>query len=80
MSKGVTARIDKTWKKFRVLCRVLINKQGLSLNQHGKIYQLLVRLVLSYCSETWGLTVANRLRLSGVEQCMIKSMCGGKTS
>ena len=44
--------------------------------QRGKIYQCCVRPVLLYCCETWELTVADEMRLRGVERRMIRMMCG----
>ena len=35
-----------------------------------------VRPVLLYCCESWELTVADEMRLHGVEHCMIRMMCG----
>ena len=43
---AVSVRIDSAWKKFMELGGVLVRKQGLSLNQRGKIYQSCVRPVL----------------------------------
>ena len=74
-SEAVSARIGSAWKKFRELSGVLVGKQGLSLMQQGKIYQCCVRPVLLYCCETWELTVADKMRLRGVERCMIRMMC-----
>ena len=74
--EAVSARIGSAWKKFRELSGVLVEKQGLSLMQRGKIYQCCVRPVLSYCFETWELTVADEMRLRGVERRMIRMMCG----
>ena len=75
-SEAVSARIGSAWNKFRELSGVLVGKQGLSLMQRGKIYQCCVRPVLLYCCETWELTVADEMRLRGVEYRMIKMMCG----
>ena len=44
----VSARIDTAWKRFRGLSGVLVEKQGLSLKQWGKIYQCCVRSILLY--------------------------------
>ena len=75
-SEAVSARIGSAWKKFRELSGVLVGKQGLSLMQRGKIYQCCVRPVLLYCCETWELTVADEMRLRGVEHRMIRMICG----
>ena len=75
-SEAVSARIGSAWKKFRELSGVLVGKQGLSLMQRGKIYQCCVRPVLLYCCETCEFTVANEMRLRGVERRMIRMMCG----
>ena len=75
-SEAVSARIGSAWNKFRELSGVLVGKQGLSLMQRGKIYQCCVRPVLLYCCETWELTVADEMRLRGVERRMIRMMCG----
>ena len=75
-SEAVSARIGSVWEKFRELSGVLVGKQGLSLMQQGKIYQGCVRPVLLYCCETWKLTVADEMRLRGVECRMIRMMCG----
>ena len=75
-SEAVRARIGSAWKKFRELSGVLVGKQGLSLMQRGKIYQCCVRPVLLYCCETWELTVADEMRLCGVERRTIRMMCG----
>ena len=75
-SEAVSARIGSAWKNFRELSGVLVGKQGLSLMQRGKIYQCCVRPVLLYCCETWELTVADEMRLPGVERRMIRMMCG----
>ena len=72
----MSARIGSAWKKFRELSGVLVGKHSLSLMQLGKIYQCCVRPVLLYCCETWELTVADEMRLRGVEHCMIRMMCG----
>ena len=45
------------------------------LEQRSKIYQSCVRPVLLHCSETWELTVADELRLRGVERRTIRAMC-----
>ena len=74
--EAVSARIGSAWKKFRELSGVLVGKQGLSLMQQGKIYQCCVRPVLLYCCEPWELTVADEMRLRGVECHMIRMMCG----
>ena len=37
---------------------MLVQEKGLSLKQHGKIYQYCVRPVLLYCCKTWGLAVS----------------------
>ena len=71
----VTA-IVSTWKKFRELGGVLVGKQCFFLEQRGKIYQSCVRPVLLHCSETWELTVADEVRLRGVERRTIRAMCG----
>ena len=47
-------------------------KQGLSLKQQGKICHCFVLPVLLYCYETEELTVADEMKLCGVEYCMIK--------
>ena len=73
-SEAVSARIGSAWKKFRELSGVLVEKQGLSLKQKGKIYQCCVRPVFLFCCESRELTVADEARLRGVEHCMIK-MC-----
>ena len=75
-SEAVNARIGSAWKKFRELRGVLVEKQGLSLMQRGKIYQCCVTPVLLYCCEMWELTVVDEMRLRGVEHRMIKMMCG----
>ena len=74
-SEAVSARIGSAWKKFRELSGVLVGKQGLFLMQRGKIYHC-VRPVLLYCCKTWELTVADEMRLCGVERRMIRMMCG----
>ena len=76
--EAVSARIGIVWKKFMELSGVLVGKQGLSLKQRGKIYQCCVRPVLLYCCETWELTVADEMRLCGVEHRMIRMICGVK--
>ena len=75
-SEAVSARIGSAWRKLRELSGVLVGKQGLSLMQQRKICQCCVRPVLLYCCETWELTVANEMRLRGVERCMIRMVCG----
>ena len=75
-SEAVSARIGSAWKKFRELSGVLVGKQGLSLMQQGKIYHCCFRPVLLYCCDTWELTVADEMRLRGVERRMIRMMCG----
>ena len=55
---------------------MLVGKQGLSLKQRGNIYQCCVRPVLLHCCETWELTVADEVRLRGVERRMIRIICG----
>ena len=75
-SEAVSARIGSAWKKFRKLSGVLVGKQGLSLMQWGKIYQCCVSPVLLYCCEMWELTVADEMRLRGVEHCMFRIICG----
>ena len=75
-SEAVSSRIGSAWKKFRELSGVLVGKRGLPLMQRGKIYQCCVRPVLLYCCETWELTVADKMRLRGVEHHMIRMMCG----
>ena len=79
-SEAVSARIGGAWKKFRELSGVFVGKQGLSLMQRGKIYQCCVRPVLLYCCETWELTVADEMRLGGVERRMIRVICGVRVS
>ena len=74
-SEVVSARTGSAWLRFRELSGVLVRKQGLTLKQQGKIYQCCVRPVLLYCCEMWVLTVADEVRLHGVEHCMIR-MCG----
>ena len=75
-SEAVSTRIGSAWKKFSELSSVLVAKQGLSLNQQGKIYQCCVRTVLLYYYETWGLTVADEAMLRGVEHHTIRMMYG----
>ena len=75
-SETVSARIGSAWKKFRELSGVLVRKQGLSLGQRRKIYQCCVRPVLLYCCETWEFTVADEVRLRGVERRVIRMMYG----
>ena len=75
-SEAVSARIGSAWQKFRELSGLLVGKQGLSLMQQGKIYQCCVRPVLLYCFEKWELTVADEMRLRGVERRMIRMICG----
>ena len=77
-SEAVNGRIGSAWKKFRELSGVLVGKQGLSLMQQEKIYQCCVRPVLLHCCETWELTVADEMRLRGVERRMTRMMCGVK--
>ena len=72
----VSARIGSVWKKFRELSGVLVENQGLSLKQWGKIYQCCVTPVLLYCCETWELPVADETRLCDVERRRIRMMCG----
>ena len=57
-------------------CGVSVGRQGLSLKQQGKIYQCCGRLVFLYCCETWKRSVADEIRLRGVQRCMIWMMCG----
>ena len=77
-SEASSARIGSAWKRFRYLGVILVVKEGLSLKQCGRIYQSCVRLTLLYCSETGELTVADELRLCGVEWRMISMLCGIK--
>ena len=70
-SEAESARIGSAWKTLRELSGVLIGKQSLSL----KIYQCCVRPVLLYFCETWELTVADEVRLRGVERRMVRMMC-----
>ena len=55
---------------------MLVEKQGLSLKQRGKIYQCCVRPVLLYCCETWKRTVVGEARLCRAECRLIRMMCG----
>ena len=75
MVEAIIPTVGSVWKK---LSGVLAGKCGLSLKQHGKIYQSCVRVVLLYYSETWELTVTDELRLCRVEQGMIRAICGVK--
>ena len=55
-------RIGSMWKKFTELSGMLVGKQGLTLQQQGKIYQCWVRPGLLHCCETWE-PVADEVRL-----------------
>ena len=46
------------------------------MKQRGKIHQCCVKTVLSFCCETWELTVPDEARLLSVERHMIRMMCG----
>ena len=48
-SEAMSTRIGNGRKKFRAFSGVLVEKQGLSLKQWGKIYQCCARPVLLYC-------------------------------
>ena len=76
------------WKSFRsIFLRAFDNyiivhqrssgKQDLSSKQRGKIYQCCFRLVLLYCCETQDLTVAEEVRICGIEHHLIR-MCVGR--
>ena len=75
-SEAVSTRIGSAWKRFGELGGFLVGTQGLSLKQHGKIYQSCVGPVLLYFSETGKRTVAEELRLHAVEGRLIMMMCG----
>ena len=45
----MSTRIGNGWKKFRAFIGLLVEKQGLSLKQWGKIYQCCARPILLYC-------------------------------
>ena len=67
-SKVVSAKIGSAWEKFSGYNGLVFGKQDFSLKQSEEIYQSCVRQVLLYCSETRELTVAEGMRLHGVEQ------------
>ena len=75
-SEAVNASIGSAWKKFRELNGVLVGKHGLYLKQQGKRYQCCIRPVLLCFCGTWGFTVADKVRLRGVECGMIRMICG----
>ena len=45
----MSTRIGNGWKKFRAFIGLLVEKQGLSLKQWGKIYHCCARPILLYC-------------------------------
>lgn len=74
----VVKRVSSTWKSLRELVGDLVGKQDVSLKHHGNVYCIMCYgiPVLLYCSQTWELTVADELRLRGVERRTIRAMCG----
>lgn len=74
----VVKRVSSTWKSLRELFGDLVGKQDVSLKHHGNVYCIMCYgiPVLLYCSQTWELTVADELRLRGVERRTIRAMCG----
>ena len=73
--EAVRCRIRCAWGKFNGLAPML-TKRGLSLKVKGKMYDLYVRRVLVYGSETWPLKAGDMQRMLRTERSMIRRMCG----
>jgi len=68
------ARVRSAWCKFRELAPFL-TKRGASLTLKGKLYNVCVRSVLIYGSETWEMRVEDMNRLVRAERSMVRAMC-----
>ena len=70
-------RVRCAWSKFRELSHILTTR-GVSLRIKGKVYKACVQAVLVYGSETWAMKVEDMRRLEGIENWMMRWMCGVK--
>ena len=72
---AVRCRIRCAWGKFNEVASML-TKRGLSLKRKGALYNLYVRKVLVYGSETWPMKVGDVQRMVRTERSMVRRMCG----
>ena len=72
-----TSHIRSAWKKFHELIAIVCNK-SFSLANCKHIFNSCVRSVLLYTCKTWPLYVKHLLRLSKVDNSMVRWICSVK--
>ena len=78
-SHAIATRCCAAWKKFRKLLSILTSKH-LSFKIHGKVYNICVRSVLLYGSETWAPNSSDLQCLRRNDRAMIRWICNVKAN
>ena len=71
---SVVTRIRSAWKHFHELLPILTDR-GIPFRSRGHVYNMCVRSVLLYASETWPLTNEDLERLRRNDNAMVRWIC-----
>ena len=73
--KEVQARVSASWMKWRRV-KTLLNDKRMPMRLKAKIYTTMVRPVMTYGSECWGLKKKDERKLNTTEMRMLRMMLG----
>ena len=73
--KEVQARVSANWIKWREV-KTVLNDKRMPMILKAKIYTTMVKPVMTYCSECWGLKKKDERKLNTTEMRMLRMMLG----
>ena len=73
--KEVQARVSASWMKWREV-KTVLNDKRMPMRLKAKIYTTMVRPVMTYGSECWGLKKKDERKLTITEMRMLRMMLG----
>ena len=73
--KEVQARVSASWMKWREV-KTVLNDKRMPMRLKAKIYATMVRPVMTYGSECWGLKKKDERKLNTTEMRMLRMMLG----
>ena len=75
VERAVRARVATSWKKWREMASLLVNRH-IGLRTRGRIYEACIRSAMLYGSETWALTDRLKEVLCSSDRRMLRYMVG----
>ena len=75
IDRDVDLRVSAAWSSWRKLTGVLYDRK-IPLRLQAKVYETIIISVLTYGSECWAMTVANKMKIATTEMRMLRGILG----